>query len=662
MSLHVLRDSGITVTDQFCGAGGSTIGAKRAGVIVVEAQNHWKRAIETYSANHQNTRVHHADVSNTDPRKLASTDGLLTSPECTTYSPAGGNVPRVLSQRDMFMPDVDDPKFQRSRATMQDVIRYAEYHRYEFIVVENVVEVTRWELFHWWLQGMRLLGYEFRIVCFNSMFGWPTPQSRDRIYIVFWKRGNRAPNLDIHPIARCHACEATVESVQTWKRAALARAADTFGQPIGKYRRQYVYSCPRCTRTVEPYYYAAMNAIDFSVPGERIGDRARDLKPRTRARIAYGLRKFAHRPLLIRTLDGQRFDCRVRDAQGAPLDTQTGTNQTGVAAPFVVKIKGADPSHISSSSTRVDEHLPTLVANSKTAALVTPAAVAMLIDARNGSRLGCRVRDAATDPIGTQTAGRDYGIAMHPLLVETRHGSDGDTARVTDPTADPLAPRTTKNGEAIVLGPGFITTAGSNETGPRHLGVDAMPTVTTVERLALLLGPAFVGAHRTNNDPSALSDALRTITTGRGGGGQFLVSGSALISLRDSDAMYVGALDSELRTQATTPQQGIIGIERAPIVIDYANDARTLADALPTQPTHAQRGVAEPGESIDVDDCYFRMLLDYEIGRGMAFPDDYIVTGNSTERVKQFGNAVTPPVMDILTRRCAASLAPELEP
>jgi DNA (cytosine-5)-methyltransferase 1 len=45
------------------------------------------------------------------------------------------------------------------------------------------------------------------------------------------------------------------------------------------------------------------------------------------------------------------------------------------------------------------------------------------------------------------------------------------------------------------------------------------------------------------------------------------------------------------------------------------------------------------------------MLQPHEIGAAMAFPDTYVVHGNKRDRVKQFGNAVTPPAMEILIDR-----------
>src|SRR3989337_597109 len=45
------KQSFIPLTDQFCGAGGSSIGATMAGAEVRLAMNHWKLAIETHNTN-----------------------------------------------------------------------------------------------------------------------------------------------------------------------------------------------------------------------------------------------------------------------------------------------------------------------------------------------------------------------------------------------------------------------------------------------------------------------------------------------------------------------------------------------------------------------------------------------------------------------------------
>jgi hypothetical protein len=83
--------SDLTVTDIFCGAGGNTIGAKRAGLRVRVGLNHWDRAIDTYGRNNPDVDViERVDVSLCDPRRYPSTDIGIFSPECTTHSPAGG--------------------------------------------------------------------------------------------------------------------------------------------------------------------------------------------------------------------------------------------------------------------------------------------------------------------------------------------------------------------------------------------------------------------------------------------------------------------------------------------------------------------------------------------------------------------------------------------
>ncbi|MHB1734451.1 MAG: DNA cytosine methyltransferase [Ferrimicrobium acidiphilum] len=60
---------------------------------------------------------------------------------------------------------------------------------------------------------------------------------------------------------------------------------------------------------------------------------------------------------------------------------------------------------------------------------------------------------------------------------------------------------------------------------------------------------------------------------------------------------------------------------------------------------------------IDLDDCLYRMLEPHEVGQAMAFPDSYRVEGNKKDRVRLYGNAVTPPVMEFLIGRVTDALA-----
>jgi DNA (cytosine-5)-methyltransferase 1 len=134
----------LTVTDLFCGAGGSSQGAEDAGTQLALGLNHWRRAIDTHATNFPHAEHDCADVSVCDPRYYPTTDLLIASPECTSHSYANG-VSRKLARRSLL--EVPDPAAERSRATMWDVVRFMEAHRYQAVIVENVVNVRDWELF-----------------------------------------------------------------------------------------------------------------------------------------------------------------------------------------------------------------------------------------------------------------------------------------------------------------------------------------------------------------------------------------------------------------------------------------------------------------------------------------------------------------------------------
>ncbi|RAJ42808.1 DNA (cytosine-5)-methyltransferase 1 [Kitasatospora sp. SolWspMP-SS2h] len=65
--------------------------------------------------------------------------------------------------------------------------------------------------------------------------------------------------------------------------------------------------------------------------------------------------------------------------------------------------------------------------------------------------------------------------------------------------------------------------------------------------------------------------------------------------------------------------------------------------------TRDRYGLAAVGGSpAAVDDVLFRMLEPHEIGAAMTFLPDYVVVGNKREKVRQFGNAVTSNVAEVL--------------
>ncbi|WNT44975.1 DNA methyltransferase [Arthrobacter phage AbbyDaisy] len=514
----------LSLTDMFCGAGGSSTGATMVpGIEVRTAMNHWARAIETHNTNHPNTTHVQADISQTDPRYVANSDILWASPECTNHSVAKGRK-RITNQPDLFGDSIADEAADRSRATMWDVPRFAEHHDYRLIITENVVDAARWVMFDAWLLAMKSLGYEHHIVYMNSMHaqlgGLPAPQSRDRMYVVFWKKGNRRPDFDkLRPQAYCPGCDKMVTAMQVFKKS----------ERWGRYKAQYRWRCPNVAcknQIIEPGWLPAAAAIDWSLKGERIGDRSKPLAEKTMARIRAGLEKYGRGPLHL-------------EAAGNTYDS---------ASPG----RGGDYFRIWPTQ----EPLRTLHGS---------ASKGLVIDAVRGANI-----ISHTDhPMRTQTTSYARG-----LLVPAG-GTWNDDARSTD---DPMRALTTRDANALVTAPGHhMLMEYYGNGGMRHVS-EAIPTIPTVDRFAMITSMRGTSKEHLNAASKPITEALGTISAGGN-----------------------------------------------------------------------HHGLTEWTVS-DIDDCYFRMLEPYEISAGMAFPKDYIMTGNKREQVKQAGNAVCPPnARDLVT-------------
>ena len=71
--------------------------------------------------------------------------------------------------------------------------------------------------------------------------------------------------------------------------------------------------------------------------------------------------------------------------------------------------------------------------------------------------------------------------------------------------------------------------------------------------------------------------------------------------------------------------------------------AQPVSLPMGTQTTRDRFGMADIPLSLYVDDAGFRMLEPHEIKAGMGFATDYLLLGSKRDKVKQAGNAVTPP-------------------
>jgi DNA (cytosine-5)-methyltransferase 1 len=615
------KNSHITVTDQFCGAGGSSQGVRlvarekklNTGLEVKLAMNHWPLAIETHNTNFPDTDHVCTDISACDPRRYHSTDILITSPECTVHSPAGGGQAKKkmygnqLHTSGKLMSEIAE---ERSRATMWDVCRFTEYHRYNIIIVENVVEArTKWVLFDTWLMAMTNLGYDHEIKYINSMHAHPTPQSRDRMYCVFWKKGNKKPNLNHTPVAPCHKCLKTVEAYQWFK----PRGKRTnLPENHGKYRTQYLFKCPDCNSVVEPYFYAAFNCIDWSKPGTRIGDRKKPLSPKTEVRCQYGVDKFWDEPSFINVKFSSGVDFRVKPVAGEPLTTQPGDAAVGILNPMIISSR-----YIQGIGNRVkssEQALPVQVTDGRESVLTPPP----LIIGTQYSKEARGVEKSSLDPLRVQTTITDNALVTPPLILDG--GWSEAKPRVDDASKEPISVQDTGQTKGVVM-PMLIKNY-SGKHNPIAPSEQPMASVTAQDHHGLLNVPLVVNNH-----------------------GQSMSKPSA----------------NELPSQTTHPKSGILTAESFNSFISYfyggSNVASHITEAMRTVSTKERAMlINQPYVKPRLEDCFYRMLLPNEIQLGMAFDADYVVLGDSKQKVKQLGNAVTPPVMKFLVERCVESL------
>ncbi|WP_206315664.1 DNA cytosine methyltransferase [Streptomyces sp. C1-2] len=567
-------DGELRVMDWFCGAGGSSQGAHAVpGVTVARAANHWDKAIESHSLNFPETDHYRGDIREAPVDRWPVAEIFWASPECPKWTVARGKKRDFHNTRQGELPGLEterDPADERSRALMEEVPQYLEgvQQRGGLVlagVVENVIDCRAWDQWDRWIGELHRLGYKTRTIALNSMHAQPrtllrAPQSRDRLYVAYWHRSlGRDPDWDkwLRPTAYCPGCDRMVQAMQVFKRP---------GADMGRYGKhgQYVYRCPStsCRNTVvEPEVLPAMAAIDWSIPGTRIGDRkpsekAPDgLTPKTLARIRAGLRKFAQ-----------------------PVQLDDGRPAVEVE-PMLVPSGGTWRDEATSLFTP----MPTRTTVETDALAVPPLLVPS--EGRDGKEA-----TAADRPMRAQTTRRETGLAwlpgdFEPFIIPLRGGGDSERARAIDV-------------------PLHAVTAGGNHHG-------------------LVAPPAMV----VRNNGS------------KGDGGE-----------------HCTPVDEPMRTLTTAGHQSLALFEHL-LVPYYGNGTgRPVTEPVGAFTTRDRWALVRGLDEIPLADVLYRMLEPHEIGRGMAFADGYKLAPKSKrDRVRLYGNAVTPPVGEVLV--CALTEA-----
>jgi DNA (cytosine-5)-methyltransferase 1 len=175
----------------------------------------------------------------------------------------------------------------------------------------------------------------------------------------------------------------------------------------------------------------------------------------------------------------------------------------------------------------------------------------------------------------------------------------------------------------LSVAPGFIVRQNDMNYGRperRSLSLDmALKTVVTEDTHALIGHPAFIAELHGTSKAAGIDEPLLCLTAG--GNHHALLSTDAFLTYYYNNRQASGMGDP-IHTVTSVDRAGLVG-------------------AL---------------ESLTVEDLTFRMLAPHEIGAAMAFPGDYIVLGTNRDKVKQFGQAVTPPAMEMILEPCIATL------
>lgn len=161
----------LRVLDLFCGGGGSSWGAYRAGAHIVCGVDAEPCARDAYALNFPAARAVRLKMTrNTGADALGDIgpiDLLLASPECTNHTMARGN----------------RPINHDSRNTATFVLRFAADLQPRWIVIENVIQMRAWDGYADLLDQLHGLGYATRAVTLDARdFG--VPQQRRRLFVL----------------------------------------------------------------------------------------------------------------------------------------------------------------------------------------------------------------------------------------------------------------------------------------------------------------------------------------------------------------------------------------------------------------------------------------------------------------------------------------------
>ena len=224
----------LTAVDLFAGLGGTTLGARRAGLAVKVAANHWPPAVEAHRANHPDVAHTLQDLQQANFHEWPDFDVLCASPACQGHSQARGK---------------ERPHHDVSRSTAWAVVACAEAKRPRYLAVENVPAFERWLLYPQWRSCLEGLGYRLAGQVLDAA-DCGVPQHRKRLFITGVRQHVSPAALGVPAPRQPHV---PAESVIDWQAGGWNRVDKAGRSPrvLGQIEHGRRHLGPRF---VVPYY------------------------------------------------------------------------------------------------------------------------------------------------------------------------------------------------------------------------------------------------------------------------------------------------------------------------------------------------------------------------------------------------------------------------
>lgn len=494
----------------FAGVGGACQGIEDAGYPVHIALNHDEVAIAAHRALHPHTEHIQADIFEVDP--LKATRGrririLWGSPDCTHHSVAVGGA--LLSNRVRSMP--------------WQLCRWTGTHRKrglgpDMVFLENVREIRSWSRLI--AKRCKLTGRVIKVDGTVAAPGEVVPRKLQALTRDTNKRkaGRRYRRWVKHMLGFGGVYQDRDLVIGHYgvptTRKRLFGVARYDGGAIAWPEQTHDYRHEETVRSgrLLPHVPAAQ-IIDWSLPIKSIFDREKALVRATEQRLADGVKRFvlqAAQPFLVRlTHQGQRPPLDLADA----MTTITGAHrgEIGLAVPTLVSTTHRTKGKRRAAHDGADA-APTFTAGVKGGEF---AVMSTFVAEHRGNSVGQPIDQA----LGAQTAVEHHALAG-TWLVQNKTGMVGHSP------LDPVPALVTREGP-VAVGAAWLAQHNTGNVG-RDLGA-GLGVITTVPNQQQVAAACLVH-QRGTGVPTSVEDAMRTLATGGGKGGDHVGVGAAFIA------------------------------------------------------------------------------------------------------------------------------------